>query len=405
MSIRKAVIILVVLISVELFPQGEAAIPFLLLPTSPTLNGAGATGTATLIDDPYKVYFNPAHLGYSSRTSGIAIGFYPGKINWLSRFVNGMTVNSYVFNQGLNLEKILPGIPLSIGFAYSKSEFVYGEAFGNDTEDYYSSYSLGIGYHSLINLSFGFTVKDITSFLGGNQFQFTPRVNTTAVDYGVLLNLPVNNLLEKPIGFKFTNNSSIQADVNYTIGYTIQNIGDEIYYVDPDQSDPIGRTARLAHNIDLGILLKTGKDDLNLVNLSYSIDAEDILIKRNYDTTTFVSNIEYEGMFGTIKPFKNLFLGEGDADIVLHKGLIVEFFESVYFSWGGLNGRGFTNRETSGFGLRTKGFLKLLNISLQSEVLKYISDHFDIRYTTSTYFEGSEFESEFKGVTISVGGF
>ncbi|RPH70191.1 hypothetical protein EHM76_06705, partial [bacterium] len=77
----KIVIILFLTItSIDIFPQGDAAVPFLLLPTSPKLTGAGAAGTAALIDDPYNFSFNPAHLGYSSRTSNFSTGFYPSKI-------------------------------------------------------------------------------------------------------------------------------------------------------------------------------------------------------------------------------------------------------------------------------------------------------------------------------------
>ena len=55
-----------------LFPQGEAAIPFLVFPVSPAQNAMGATGTSLPTDDAYGFLFNPAQLGYTSQSNNLS---------------------------------------------------------------------------------------------------------------------------------------------------------------------------------------------------------------------------------------------------------------------------------------------------------------------------------------------
>ncbi len=397
--------------SIHIFPQGEAAVPFLNLPTSPKMNALGAAGTASIESDPYKFYFNPAHLGYSSRSINFSSGFYPSKINYAPTITADITLNSYVFNAGYNLQKFFPDVPLSVGFGFGRNVMSFGRFIMMDSEqgfeskDEYSIYSIGIGYHSIVDVSFGFSVKDVTSKLSPPSIEEAGKgtAEFTALDYGLLVSASLNNFLNNPLSFYVGNSAAIITDANYSLGYAIQNIGDKIYYIDRSQADPIGRAARLGHSLQLAETYKDPSFELQLLKLSYSIDSEDLLIKKTYNG--FSSETSYQGLLGDIRFGRNLFLGKGNPEVVLHKGFMVEFFEIFTLASGGFSGRGFFNSKTDGFGFRAKGILKLLNLAMQNSALEYIMNHFDVEYCSTKYFSGNFNETEFNGMTITVGGF
>lgn len=400
MSCKYLAALLFFVVTTYVFPQGMNTT--LNLPVSPKSFGAGGTGTANIRENTWGFTSNPAYLGNISSENFISTGLYPGAADW---FWKDLTYNSLCLSGGYNLQKKLSGIPLSIGAAISRTEFNFGS---DDNRDYYYSYSLGIGYHSIINISAGITIKDVTSLVYDQPLETInnkAKAEVTAFDYGILFNIPLNNLLNKPLAFSISKEQEIMTDFNYNLGYSIQNIGDKVYYIDPSQAEPLGRTAMLAHNISLGFNLISDNFRIELVNFSYSIDAVDNLIDAKFDTITYNRSVEYQGMFGDIKPDKNLFAGKADNKVTVRKGMELEFGEAVIISTGGFDGGNYDVRKTSGYGIKAAGILKVLNLAVQSETLDYIVNHFNLQYYSSTYFKDTSFEVNIKGVMLSFSGF
>jgi hypothetical protein len=368
----------------------------LTLPLSPISYGAGGTGTASITEDPYGFYSNPAYLGYASKTNFFSNGYLPGGVDWkIDRSTN---YNSYSFSGGIDLKRYLKGMPFSIGAAYAKSQMTFGSSVNREQ---YSAFAFGIGYHSIINISAGMTIKDAKESWDMAS-EGISQGKVTAIDYGLLLNLPLNNFLCKPLGFNVSNSTRINTDFNYTLGYSIQNVGDEIALLDPMQKDPLPRAAKLAHNIDLNVLLETGKLNIGLFNISYSIDAIDGLAMYKWKGDIF-DKIDYKGIFGGIKPFKNLFAGKSGKDILLRKGFSAEIGETLTLSTGGFDGEGYTNMKTDGYGIRTKGVFKILNTLFPQESFSYILEHFDIKYYHATYFKDA-WDTKINGIAITITG-
>jgi len=399
----KKLILLSFIISIYIYPQGESAISTLTLPLSARSIGAGGTGTANTQSDPFGYWSNPAYLGYTSSNSFVTGGFYPGVTKWAKTDDN--TINSYSISAGYNLQKLFNGLPVSIGAAYSKWQFNYGDMWGINygAKDFYAAYSIGIGYHSLVNVSAGLTIKDVHSVLVDFP-ELKSETSVTAVDYGLLINLPLNNFFKKPLKFNI-NKSSILTTINYNIGYSIQNVGDEVHFADPNQKDPIPRTAKLAHNINIGFLLNSDKIDLELFNFSYSLDAVDNIVQKKWAADFSRVDISYGGMFGSIKPIKNLFLGKSDSEIIVRKGLELGFGEILSLSWGGFNGGYIANGTTSGYGLKLKGLLKITDMLFPDTIISQLVDKVDIQYNYSTYYKDSPLETNFKSIAVTISGF
>ncbi len=93
---------------------------------------------------------------------------------------------------------------------------------------------------------------------------------------------------------------------------------------------------------------------INAFNLSFTVEADDILIKR--DST----GSEYQSTLSDLDFSKNIIQIEGDEKIVSHAGTKLEFVETVSLNFGHFSGRGYPDaRETNGYEIRAKGFLKL----------------------------------------------
>ncbi len=74
------------------------------------------------------------------------------------------------------------------------------------------------------------------------------------------------------------NKMHLKPDFNFSIGYSKSNIGDEVYYIDPAQADPLPRMDRLGYGISTGFDLLKNNFKMNILNLSLTAEADDILI-------------------------------------------------------------------------------------------------------------------------------
>ncbi len=390
------------------FAQGEAAVPFLQINPSPSLSAMGQTGTALPTEDPFGFVWNPAQLGYTSQTNNLSYIFYPSKLEWIPAFILDLELKAIAFNAGYNFKDLI-GFPLSFGFGYSNLEFNYGtfysyDEFGNiieefEPKDYYDAYSFGLGMDYYIQLSIGYTIKDVTSI-----FSDTPTgadsnrisAETTVNDFGILLNVPVLKLIDDKMQVQLDENLFAKPTFNFSLGYSKSNIGDEIYYIDPAQADPLPRMDRIGYGISTGFDLVSDDFRINAFNLSFTVEADDILISRDS------AGYEYQSTLSDLNFSKNIIQIEGDEKIVSHAGTKLEFVETVSLSFGHFSGRGFDMRETNGYEIRAKGLLKLCALWAKDPITDFLRDHIDIRYYNTDYFDYHAFQTKMTGLAFYI---
>lgn len=374
----------------KIFAQGEAAVPILLLNPSPMLSGMGATGTALPTEDPFAFVWNPAQLGYNSLTNNYSFIFYPSKIDWLGSV--GLELKGIALNVGYNFKDLI-GFPVSFGFGYSNVELDFG-IFGG--RDHYNAYSFGLGVDYYVQLSFGYTIKDVTSIQYPYPGEWEEiKAETTVNDFGILLNVPVIRLIDEKMLLPLDNNLYGKPTFNFSLGYSKSNIGDEIYYIDPAQADPLPRTDRTGYGFSAGFELISDDFIMKIFNVSFTSEAEDILISR--DTT---GHWEYQSTFSDLNYWKNVIQIEGDENIVSRTGTKLDFIESFSYYFGHFSGRGFYVRETIGYEIRAKGLFKLWALWAKDPITDFFRDYLDIRYYNTNYFARRGLETKMTGLAF-----
>lgn len=393
--------ILILGISSSTSAQDGTALPFLNYPVSPSLNGMGAVGSSLPVDDPFGFLYNPAQLGYTSKTNNLSFSIYPSSVDFSPRI--SAEVNAYAFNLGYNLEDQIH-FPLSVGFGFARPELSFGQfasASGNGTfepRDYFHAYSIGAGVDYYVQFSAGLTYKNVTSILSSLPGA-TGKVDL--FDFGFLLNVPIVSIINKNPSVQFLRNVPSTPFLNLSFGYSQLNIGDEIYYIDPQQADPVPRTARLGYGISTGLDIKIKDNTVRVLCFNFTVDASDIMVKR--DTLGFTS---YQSGFGDISIGDNIINIKGDANVLSHSGVKIDLVETVSFLWGKYSGRYLNGiMQTSGYEIRAKGLFKLIETLESNPAVKFISDHFDIRYYNSTYNKNRTQENKFIGIALFVEGF
>ena len=402
-------LLIFILFSTSTFAQGEAAVPFLMINPSPSLSAMGATGAALPTNDPFAFLWNPAQLGYTSLNNNLSFIFYPSAVDWIPSFRLDLELSALAFNIGYNFKDII-GFPLSFGFAYSNPEVNFGEFIRTgegepqplgtfEAKDYYNAYSFGLGMDYYVQLSIGYTIKNVTSILGLGQVgeeQGNGTAETTVNDFGILLNVPVIKLIDENLLLPLDVGLNGKPTFDFSLGYSKSNIGDNIYYLDPAQADPLPRIDRTGYGISAGFDLITKNLQLNLFTVSFTSEAEDILITR--DTT---GHWEYQSTWSDLNFWKNVILIEGDENIVSRTGTKLEFIEFFAYYFGHFQGRGFPDgRETNGYELRAKGIFKLWALWADDPITDFLSDHFDIIYYNTNYFTNSFLETHMTGLAF-----
>jgi len=370
---------------------GSAAIPFLLASTYAEANGMGETSIAIDTDNPLASIFNPAHLGMQSLRTYFSAGMNTS--DWLPKFNLDLKYKTYAINAGLNLGKQFGFSPdFSIGLGYSQVYYDAGEFVITDETDptplgtfraydWSDQWTIGVGLDYWIRVSAGFTFKHITSELGPNA---TASINAT--DYGMLLNIPIMDVLSQSLQSTFEIYPNVNPILDFSFGFSRNNLGDKVFYKDPEQADPLPRTARVAIGLEIGAIYKL--EDLNwkVFLFKWTVEENDRLVVRD----TASSRWNYQSGFGDINIFKDLILGYTNSKIGIGNGWELSFLEIAYIRGGRYeqtNGNLFVN--TTGFGFRLSGVFKLLlvlnpKISLDKNV-DFIFKHFDLRYNQSTY--------------------
>jgi hypothetical protein len=399
------------LLQINIFAQGEAAVPFLLLNPSPSLSAMGSTGAALPTDDPFGFLWNPAQLGYTSQTNNLSFIFYPSKLEWIPAFNLDLELKAIAFNAGYNFKDLI-GVPLSFGFGYSNVKLDYGTFIITDPggpgpsetfqpEDYYNAYSFGLGVDYFVQLSIGYTIKDVTSKLAVgpiNEEEIMGTAETTVNDFGIFLNVPVIKLIKEDLLLPIDVSLNGKPTFNFSLGYSKSNIGDEIEYnIFPGQADLLPRTDRIGYGLSAGFDLISDNFRINAFNFSFTVEADDILVSR--DTT---GHSEYQSTLSDLQFWKNIVEIEGSQKIVSHAGTKVEFVESVSLYFGHFSGRGYYSESTNGYELRAKGLFKLCALWAKEPITDFLRDHIDIRYYNTNFFEYDIIETKMTGLAFYV---
>ena len=391
------------------FAQGEGALSGHTMQRSLPLIGAGQIGVAKPNNDPIGYYLNPAILGYSSQNNHASIFFMPNKTEWIKAFGLDLTRNTFGFNIGYNFKEY--DLPISVGFGYMHDKFSYGTfsvtgPSGPEVIDEYEAYdsfdnfSFGVGIDYGVLFSLGFSVKPFDSNMGDNitENETMPnKASGTAFDYGTMIIVPISKLLFNNVKCDLSNTTFIKPTTNFTLGYSLTNVGDEIVYGDNEQADPISRTARLGYTIDLGFDAYINKNKVNLISYSFTAEAEDILIKQN-DSHEFDG---YQSFLGDIDVGKHLVQLKADDKVIVHKGHTINLFETLTITTGSFTGRGYPEvKNTNGYGFSSEGLLKLFSYSANNTTLNYIAKHFVVEYYDVTIFADWQFETDMEGISL-----
>lgn len=376
----------------HLSAQSEATQLILQLPPSPHLNSMGAVGTAFPTTDAFGFFYNPAQLGYFSQTANFAAHFYPVEVEFLSFSDN--TLSSLAISLGYNLNKVI-NLPISIGLGYMKANLQMPMGF--ISQEKYHAYSLGIGFNYIFKLGLGFTYKKAESVI---SYIINESIHTTATDYGMLLTFPIinyyNTLSNKT--FRFTKNTFPFLDLS--IGYAIKNKSDdEISYIDANFSDPLPRVANLGYALSIGYNQNYENSTIQMFAINWSVEAEDILIKSNRP------GFSYQTPLSDVNVWQNIILAKGNSKVTRRWGLRIDFAEILQLGWGNLNGQGFDNEKTGGFGIHTRGLFKFLKANSKNKIINLFADHFDMKYFYTLYFLDSSIETNFNGISLMVSGF
>ena len=389
------------------YGQGEAAVPFLEMQPSPLLLGAGWIGAAIPMKNADDFYYNPAQLGYFSRENNFSVFFMPQTTNWMPHYAD-LENNTFSAAAGYNFYNSHTELPLSIGIGYMHYKIDYGMTRiitpsnpvldkSYTTYDSFNCFSVGASYDYFLLFNLGFSIKSFTSYLGQNY-----EVNSTAYDLGAMITAPVSKLFFDNPKFDLGSQNFLKPKFDITVGYSLLNLGKKIYYVDPAQSDPIPRTARLGYTFDFGLELNSSWiKNLNAFEYSFTAEADDILINRDS-----YGNSSYQNMFGDISIGDNLINLEANSKVEVHRGHIFRFFDTIIIISGRQDGRGNNdaNRKSNGFGISTDGLFKLFNSTVDDPIINYISNHFTMEYYDVNVFASSILETNLKGLVLNYRG-
>ncbi|HUN66354.1 MAG TPA: hypothetical protein VMW43_09655 [Bacteroidota bacterium] len=408
-----ALILFVLSFTSRVFNQVEFGYPSLDVPMSPDGNGmAGIDGTLSS-DNPLAIFSNPAQLGISSinpalRVSALSSFHKPSDLlldYWLLPG-GGFTRNAVAAALGLNLnEYISSPARLSAGIGYEHSSFTMGTfRFINETpvepeistNEYSNNYSIGFGAEYYVKLGIGFTYKYIgglNSVYFNEIFSRTIETNTSACDIGIMINIPVTEIIDKTVGYKPMISDNITPTIDIGTGYAERNIGGQVQNNGWIMDALLPRSALCGVSVAFGLEHKGVSDNLKIINCTLAHEAEDMLIVLIPEVNDSLGNeispetYRYASGLGTIRFLQDVILGNGNNHATLRKGWQIDLCEALVIRGGSVVGHDI-GYLTFGYGFRLSGLLKTLErispaIS-STGVVSFFMNHIDLRYDHSS---------------------
>ncbi|MHB2151132.1 PorV/PorQ family protein [Calditrichota bacterium LG25] len=399
------------------FAQGSIAVPFVTIHPAPHLNGMAGAFTALPTADPFGQFFNPAQLAIFARQNNFSVQFYPQKTRWLPQLTfHDFTFSSAAAAFGYSSDKILRNLPLSFaaGFVNSRldlGKLVWTDEAGNQlgtfhSDETYQQFSFGMGLDWYIKFNMGFALKNINTNLYpanvGTEGQKKDRSART-IDYGFLLIIPATDLLNVK-GFSCSSLGQVQPFFDLTFGFSVLNVGDEMYYIDKDQADPFPRTAAIGYGLSMGLDGLVWDTRLRLIKADWSSEARNLLVDCNTDETW-----DYVAFPGKINLKDHVLLGKYDQSTAIYQGYRFQALEFIEYSFGYFRGGGYHPYiKTQGIQISSTGLGKIFSARIDHLILKELLNRLSVSYVWSKYSSTETSHplsgTEFQGFTLTLRG-
>ena len=249
----------------NLYAQGEAAVPFLLIAPGARNGGLGESGVA-LVNDATAIYWNPAGLAFQYEDPAVDKKYQVSLMHsrWLPQFNFSDLFYDYAATRFYIKDIGMFGASITF---LNLGKNVWTDENGNQLGTFDSfEYAISLAYATKLkeNLGLGVNAKIIQSNLSnvtvGSENR-DGRATSFAVDVGVLWTP------DYPI-----------FDHRLNLGANLSNFGPKVTYIDRKQADP------LPTNLRLGLAYKAYDDGFNKVTLVY--DANRLLVYRHKDGTS-----------------------------------------------------------------------------------------------------------------------
>ncbi len=267
----------------NVFAQGEAAVPFLLLAPDSRFSALGESG-AGLADNSSAIFWNPAGIAY---LTGQEFTFTHS--NWLPQFKLDLFYDYATYRN--YIEDINGSVTASITYM-NYGEFVRTGEGGPEPLGTFRSFDAAVtlGYATKVTSDWGlgFNFRVIHSNLSDQptaEEKGKGVATTVSFDVGAMWR-PVS----LPLPF-----TDYDLGGQLSLGMNVSNLGPKIFYIDKAQADPIPT------NFRLGFAYRIYSDEYN--SLTYTLDFSKLLVKKD---TTGQSDEFYQALFTSWvdKPFE-----------------------------------------------------------------------------------------------------
>ena len=372
---KKLILILIILNSI-LFGAGEAGAIFLLISPSPTINGFAGAGTSISTTDIYSSYYNPAQ---PQLPKGLSVQFSDTKTDWLPNLASDLKYNYDVQMVGYSGFSLLDRYQLQFSITTSKTYLDLGEQIGWDKWSDATTYSLGIKSNNFpIYFGIGRTDKEATQVLS-DQVTAGESGSGTSIDefYDWGFRFSIDNYKPRKLQ---------NIGLSYSFGYSKSNIGDPISFVDVDQADPPPITSRLGMTFGGNLIIYNNLG----IDFKFVREAEELMFERiaNENIAIGYEDIYEDGLWNDIDIHKHILNGEGDEDVIIHKGSEITLFNFYSIRKGKhINLDGKVEYKTSGHGIDFSEMIKSASYIFESpsiremELLNYVN----LKYNSSKY--------------------
>lgn len=259
-------------------PESTAGAFFLLISPSARVNGMGNAGTA--LTDESSGYYNPAAPAFFADAWNVTATSYVGTMKW---FNSDNTRYSYHSLQaggrknfgGFRNGDVSAPVSLSGAAGYYRTEMInsditnpLGGTFDGDYPETAHNYVFSGSVRCIAEVGVGAAVKRVRCDYPGPK---KVTASATAYDYGVLVNLPVIDLIEAATGERIESNG-VAPEGNLSAGASWKNLGDDLEYSSKTiDDDPLPRVFVRGMAGSAGLVYR-GAVTLNLFRLMFSRD-------------------------------------------------------------------------------------------------------------------------------------
>ena len=243
---NKIKFLLIISLFTKAFAVGEAGAVFLLINPGSSAAGAGEAQVAK-VDDAYASYYNPAGLGFLRGREVVM-----QHVNWLPNLADDIFYDFLAYRQSV------PGLGTFGG------HLIYlnlGEQQGMDAQG--NATNLFKSYMMAFNLSYGTQISEDKS-VGMNFKVFYQKLADDVVQGET--GDPYSTDFAFDIGYL----QKFGKKMNHQFGFSIQNIGPPIDFIDSQQADPAPT------NMKFGLYTQIYDDGINKINLLF--DANKLLV-------------------------------------------------------------------------------------------------------------------------------